>query len=318
MAYYPTVFGYGSGKADSFDVFVEVSKYDVRKSVFYGEETSELLNDCFYFILTRLRELFRDGGRCFEDLIFYPLAREVAWTPFRRALFYPGVDQSDREVVLTEKEVYTCRGGKWRGTNVMLVDQGRKLIGYVMKEMESCLRRTMKFKYKLTANVKVCDEKTLAAFAEVGIQLPELIQSAVAEFYRVLTHKEVNVDMSNLGRIRVEALATQEKLIVPEEEDIRVVEVEKPEPKAPVTTTFTADPWQLFKTSLTDIESDALQRLLAGDSVQSFAKEKMIMLEVLVDGINDKAMDHVGDAVLELEDDVVVYEEYIEELVAIL
>ena len=39
-----------------------------------------------------------------------------------------------------------------------------------------------------------------------------------------------------------------------------------------------------------------------------------MMLEVLLDGINEKAMDAIGDAVLEMDDTVVVYEEYREKL----
>jgi len=314
-SYYPEIFARSSYQQDSFYLFAPLSKYDIEKSIFYTDEHREIIHDCFHYVLEQLRAAFNGRDQDFEDLVFYPLKSPTSWTPFNRALFYPNHPQEDRTVNLTQREIYHCKDGAWTCTSTMLTDSGRNLISYIFKEMEVALRQTMKFKYKLTANTKDCDEKTLANLAETGIHFPEFIHNSTAEFYRILTHKEVKVDMSSLKQIRVEALETQEKLIVPEEEEIKIVNIEKPKPLEPSSsTTSTTDPWQQFKTSLTEVELVTLQKLLAGDSVKAFAKEKMIMLEVLVDGINDKAMDHVGDTLLEIEDDVVVHEEYVVEL----
>jgi len=312
-SHYPEIFAYDSHKQDSFHLFASLSKYDIGKSVFYTDEHRVMIQDCFHYLLQQLRAPFKDTDQAFEDFIFYPLTEQTNWTPFSRALFYPKHPQEDRKVKLSEREIYRCKDGTWEYTGTRLTDSGRHLISYLLKEVEVSLRQTVKFKYKLTANSKDCDEKTLTALEEVGIQFPDFIQNAVTEFYRQMTHKEIKVDVSNLGRIRVEALETQEKLIVPEEE-VKVTKVEKTVIEAPLVTTSTTDPWQPFKTSLTDIERETLKRLLAGNSVQPFAKEKMIMLEVLVDGINDKAMDTIGDTLLEIDDDVVVHEEYMVEL----
>ena len=49
---------------------------------------------------------------------------------------------------------------------------------------------------------------------------------------------------------------------------------------------------------------------LKGGNIKQFAGQNKIMLEVLADGINEKAADCLGDNILELEDDMVIYEEY--------
>ncbi|MCL2560310.1 MAG: TerB N-terminal domain-containing protein [Turicibacter sp.] len=316
MMHYPSVFGYDSDKAHSFELFAGISKYDIKKSVFYSDETQVMINDCFHFILERMRGLFREQGHCFEDLIFYPLNKVVAWTPFNRALFYPAFLQTNREVMLSEKEAYQCHENRWRYQSVMLTDGGRRLVDYLMKQMEAVLRQTVKFKYKLTANLNMCDDKSLAAFARMGIALPELIQTCVKAFYTEFTRKIITVDTGNLQQIRTEALQTQEKLIVPEDSEPANLVKESPAPviapTLPVSaeTNVTLDPWQDLKSSFTPVEAEALAVIFEGRSVKEFALQKAMMLEVLVDGINDKAMDAVGDAIVEIEDDVVVYEDY--------
>ena len=314
--HYPLVFGYNSDKENSFALFSGISKYNIKKSVFFTDENKEIINDSFYFILERFREHFQSKGQCFEDLIFYPLAKVVTWTPFNRALFYPAFKQPEkRQVAISDKEVYNYNGTRWQYKSVMLSDHGRQLVGYIMKEMECSLRKIVKFKYKLTANPNVCDDKALATFEQVGISLAEFIQASVQDFYALRTRKIITVDTGNLKQIRQDALKTQEKLIVPEEADPIKHIPEQPVSQPILTTVSTFDQWDELKKELTDIEIEALKLILDGQSIKEFALKKMVMLEVLVDGINDKAMDSVGDTLLELDDVVMIYNEYRENLI---
>ena len=332
IMHYPTVFGYDSNQANSLDLFASISKYDIKKSVFYTEETQKMIHDCFYFILTQLRQLFQKQNACFEDLIFYPLTKEVAWIPFNRALFYPAFKQTNREIMLTEKEIYRHQDGRWLYKSAMLADNGRQLVGYILKEMESCLRRVVKYKYKLKANPDVCDEQALDKLEEMGIVFPTFIEQAVTDFHRQMTHQEVKVDLKNLGRIRQEAYETQEKLIVPEEEnvkfdvanfsaikadmfesrDVDIVEIESAD--IPTMASLALTSWDELKAALTTVECEALRLVARGQSLKDFAREHLVMLEVLVDGINDKAMDFVGDTLLEIDDDVILYDDYLDDV----
>jgi len=310
MMQYPTVFGYESGKQDSFDLFTSISKYDVKQSIFYSDQTRDMINNCFYFILNRFRERFREQEQCFEDLVFYPLDKETTWTPFSRALFYPALRQPDRQVVISAREVYNCRENRWQYKRVMLSEQGRRLIGYIMKEMECSLRQAVKFKHKLTANPDICDAGTHTKLEKMGILLPQFVQTCVMEFYRMFTRKIISVDAGNLQHIRQQALQTQEKLIVPEEGGHSDREVQQPDRQTMVTAPAVSDAWSELKAILTQIELEALELILHDQSIKIFAMQNMVMLEVLVDGINQKAMDCIGDALLELDETVSIYEEY--------
>ena len=306
---YPTVFGYSSNEENSFEIFARISKYKIKESVFYTEENQEIISKCFFFILERFREVFREDNHCFEDLIFYSQSEGLSWSPFRRALFYPMLERSNRQVVISEKEVYTCTDEGWQYKGVMLSEQGRRLIGYVMREMECSLRKILKFRHKLTANPEVCSERNLTTLKEKGIVFPKVIEEWVVGFYRLYTRTEVKVDAHNLHQIRKQALQTQEKLIVPEEGPC-----EKDEMQEELEKTKDNDPWSNFKESLVEVEKEALMLLLEEQPIHSLAMERGIMLEVLIDGINEKAMDSIGDTLLEVDDTVSIYEEYKEKL----
>ena len=134
------------------------------------------------------------------------------------------------------------------------------------------------------------------------------------EYYALSTRRTVSVDVGNLNQIRRDSQMIQEKLILPEEE---------PKPIAPVEPTPSAEPspadmWSEWSRSLSDLEREAVKIMLRGQDIRTFAVQNRIMLEVLADSINQKAMDFLGDTILELDDTPVLYEDYTDKLAEIL
>lgn len=311
--YYPKVFAYTSEKEDSLDVYADLSKYDIRKSIFYTEETKPLIGDCFYFLLSYFRKLCKEKKKIFEDFIFYPMHKESDWKPFAGALFYPYLEQEERAIELSPREVYRCTNNRWTYRSVLLKDEGKCLVGYIIKEMEVALRTALHFRYKLRSSPDMCSPKILKRLQSVGIHFPEKIAEGVRAFLALRNRTEVRIDPAAVGRIRREALETQDKLIVPEEDS----KIEEPINSASPMPIMEGNPWQEFFSSLTNIEAIALRAALVGQSVKDVAKDSKIMLEVLLDGINGKAMDIIGDTILEMGDTVVVYDEYKEKLMEV-
>ena len=185
-------------------------------------------------------------------------------------------------------------------------------------------------------------------------ELDKIIERATLRFYKESTRTVVVVDHKNLSRIREEALETQEQLIVEDDNGNRTanddysqtsqptsIKANSPEPResqnitqAPVgdelarpdlppatdppiaaTESEPENGWAALKSALTRVELKALSIALQdSENVKAFADENGIMLEVLADGINEKATDHIGDGILEVTDSVLVYEEYIGEV----
>ncbi len=408
-AYYPGM----KDEEEGFDFYCAISKYDIRKSVFYGEGREDMIQRCFFFTLERLREALAKGGFAFESCLFQPARNMSIWVPFKGALFYPSVRQRDRKVVLSRREVYVCSHNEWTCSAMITADSGRRLLGYVMKQTEAVLREVTKFKYKLSANPNMLSPVMADELKKAGICLETVITDAVKAFYKEENRTVVRVSAGALEKIRREAYAIQEKLTVPEEgillsehtvseEGISLSEHTVPEegilfsglagaeavhdadgknqaqrlveagdvpgkkdasksreesaegenvskknliadqkdipdimlaelpdgmrtelPHSNQDTRIQAaeytekgtgnDEWKALREALTEMERQALNIILNDKTnLKLFADQQGIMLEVLAEGINEKASDMVGDGLL--DNDFEVYEDYLEDV----
>lgn len=72
-------------------------------------------------------------------------------------------------------------------------------------------------------------------------------------------------------------------------------------------------PWDVLGQTLSEIERKALAIALTGESsLKKYADECGIMLEVLVEGINEKAIDIIGDHLM--DDEFMIYDDYKEDV----
>lgn len=316
--HYPKI----SDSKNNFDLFCTISKYDIRKSIFFTEETSELITGCFYFVIKKIRKDFEIAGINLDDALFSPTKKMVIWKPFKEALFYQWLNQPDRRVVISENEIYICNKNEWTFSTIITTEKGRQFIGYVMKQMEAVLRKVTKYKFKITASIDMINQETLNELKKSGLFIEKIVSSAVTEFYREATRTVVKVDNASLARIRQEAVATQKSLIV-EEQTEQIASV-------PIQTTLSlqsqnifvdssyndsepvSDGWKNLKAALSKIELQALAIMLQGENIKKFADSNAVMLEVLADGINEKAMDYMGDNIL--DDELAIYEDYKEQI----
>lgn len=322
--YYPKM----TDTDDNFDLFCAISKYDIRKSTFFTDDKVKLITDCFYFVIKKLRQAFVDSGMYFDELIFQPTKKMSEWKPFKDALFYQWLKQTDRRIVLSENEIYICSNNKWAFNTVITSENGRQLIGYIMKQMEVVLRKVTKYKFKLSANINTVKHEAVGKLNKAGLSLEIIVSDAIVEFYKEATKTVVIVDHGALSRIRQEALVTQEKLIVPEQEkqfdpaifsqkslDLSYTAMQdKPSMSLPeIEPTPVYDAWKSLKNKLTEIEIEALSVVLHGEiELKKYADECGIMLEVLLEGINEKAIDFIGDNLL--DDEFVLYDDYKEQV----
>ncbi len=312
---------------NNFDLYCTISKYDIRKSAFYTKENIELITDCFYFVIQVIRQKFLKNGIHFAASIFQPTKKMKEWRPFKDALFHPWMKQGDRQVVLSENEIYICSNNKWAFNTVITSDSSKQLMGYIIKQMEVALRKATNYKYKLSASIDMVNHEAVVKLNQAGLSLEAIINDAVTQFYREATKTVVVVDQEALSRIREEALLTQEKLIVSEEEkpftpilpeqkpmDIIVTSIQDlPSNPSDNEPTPVSGPWESLKNTLTEIEIKALSVVLHNElELKTFADECGIMLEVLVDGINEKAMDLIGDSLI--DDEFIIYDDYKEQV----
>jgi hypothetical protein len=319
---------------NDFSFYADLSPYRIRRSAFYNAGNEKMIEDCFGHIVERLGVLLARFDLTLNDLI-YDGSKERRWQPFGNAIFYMGPEcmpKGERRVRLSGCE-YRFANGRWTCLDEgNAAPNGKNLLGYVFKRMEQLLRRACKFKYKLSADGGSLDgrqlDRLLPGVGYAGL-LAE-IDAAVKEYYIDSRKTVVRVDESNLEKIRQNARITQEKLTVAEDGGADAGELMSaggpsvlpaPEPSvfdaAPEKAPEARDVWGLFAASLEPVEAGAVKKILEGASAKTlfdYAKENCLMLEVLLDNINRKALDAAGDAILEFADEIFIYDDYIERL----
>ena len=343
--YYSLTLLFDENVENKLELWNGISGYDVTKSKFYNDGNEKLLSDCFISVFSEIQNFCIERNTRFEDLLIYSVSRRSPWQPFKQAHFGSRVKQTDRELIISDFERYYCKHGQWTANLPIYYSSQKDFVGYVLKKTEACLRQAVKYKYKLVADIKPGSKpfRELQRPAAKRVELDKVIEKAVADFHRNLTRTVVKVDHANLARIRIEALDTQEQLIVPEtkqgdgssvlkqgdgssvllhppvghEVSITPQASRQPEDEVKLTMSF-ADGWKALKEALTDIERQALSIAFnEGAGVKAFADENGIMLEVLADGINEKAADFIGDSILEIDDEMILYDEYRDNIVSL-
>lgn len=344
----------------SFDKLDKISKYNIKKSSFYSEDTKDLIKECYDFVINKIKGILAKSGLELDGFIFQYSKNISEWIPFEGALFYKHLKQANRQIIITRDEIYTYNQNRCFRSAYVLKDSGRQLITYIIKRMEIILRKLKNYnKFKISANLSMINTETLLKLGALGISIEKVVSDATVEFYSEKNKTIVSVDESSLNKIRMESLEVQEKLIIPEndleqfsvfsdkfdksevkassimteiknevtkeKESLEILNIDKLdriEEKLDfpiIGQSFENDIWIRFKNSLNETELKALNIIFKNDvDIKRFVDEKGLMIEVLIDSINEKAFDNIGDNILEFDENIIIYEEYKEQVFAIL
>ena len=331
--------------------WLSVGTYDISKSTFYKSSADNLalFRIAFHKAIEAMEKKCLDLGKNLQDMFYYR-SSTASWLPFDSAVFYPWLKQNDREVRLSSYHVYACSNNKWTTRKATPYKHKDELVGYFVKDLELQLRNILDFKGKLAINTAKLNvaEALIEGMGTSMQELSQLFYNTAKAVHYDLTRIVVTVDKQNVERIREEAEVIQDKLIVEEsaplkesvpavldtpdisQDDVHdvmypsviavppVVPTQPPvisdSPQNPLSETETS-PWATLKNTLSATELEALKISLENpENIKSFADENGIMLEILADGINEKAMDIMGDNILELSDTMVIYEDYLSEI----
>ncbi len=311
---------------DFYAFYAPLSAYKPEQSRFYTEDTGREMRACFNYLAASLVRYQQEGGPDWEKRIFCEQAGNI-WQPFPKALYDPScIGGESRTVRFSDTEVYWYDGVRWKSSrNRMCKESGRRLIGLLFKRVEQFYRQASGYRYRLNVDPggMLSEEKGFW----------QRVDGAIQEYYRLSHRKVVTVDPVHLDRIRENALQTQEKLLVEPEtypETEAPAEGDTPgsewtsageegaeAPLAVESSPEGGDPWAALVYSFTAAEREAVRLLLDGaplNALYDSARRHDQMLEVLVDGLNQKALDAVGDTLVELSDAAVLYDDYREDL----
>ena len=310
-----------------------LSTHRLRESRLYRDEP-DALREVACAVFERLVRYYH-GSRS-QDLVesLFGARREMPHLMFASAVFYPGGRHPDCVYRLGETRSYQCRGGIW--TCTALHDGGGRSakLGQVLRAVDRQLRDALGYPHPLKERG---DPKYLVQLVDREVRDYLAWREAHAPV-------RVEIDLSKLAGIRVAAATTREALLVDEEReeapaeaaagDVPAVAPEQPpvaEPPAADTEKNTpaasapparqAAPAQARpedeKDAPCELSADELallEALLTGQTPRAAGAD------LLVDAVNEKLFDLVGDTVLEFGDDGAprLVEDYVDDVRAAL
>ncbi|MDR1699854.1 MAG: TerB N-terminal domain-containing protein, partial [Lachnoclostridium sp.] len=333
---------------DKLKIIELSSSFYVTDGRFYktaNEEVKSIIERCICYVLTNLRKHF--GKRDIDlNKLFYSIRQESDYTIFLGAIFdREGYENSNTcyQVKINARESYKKRKCDWC-KEVVIYNTYNSAVGFLLKAIEVKMRQhfNCKLKLKMPSITPVVNcflnSESNASYNNMedlnhitpwkkhvvdlltNINLESVIEQFIKEFcqkHYILIEKDkitevkpVNIDLTKLDKIRDDHYQTAEKLHT-EEKDDEPVNLHKTEQKN-LTNTPPAAGGGIsgFLDDLTNEERRLIHIVLNHQSISEIEDP-----ELLVDDINEKALHHMEDNLIEnIDGQYSIYEEYQGEL----
>ena len=268
----------------------ELSTYRPLESRLFREDPDAIRDVCCTVFEQLARYYQRSRAQGLTESLFgrpSPLPHLM----FASAVFYPGARHPDCTYVLDETCRFECRGGIW--TCHALHDGGSRSarLGQVLRAADRQLRDALGYPHPLKDRA---DPKYLT-------QLIDRVVRDYVSWREAHAPRRVEIDLSKLAGIRSSAAVTREALLVDEEREERPGPVEPPAPTGADEPEAGGSDAPAAGAAATDLglspeELGLLSALLAGRPASPAP------VDLLVDSINEKLFDLVGDTVLEFDE----------------
>lgn len=295
------------------------SNYNLLKSAFYKKYSTDV-EAVVYKVYSELTEYYKKNRKRPLFNRFFGIANTSSYYMFSWAVFYKK-DKTDRIKVINTCESYSMSLGYWQCTYYPKTGKKNKVIGELLKTIDDTMRDVYNFKHPLTlekttklntdlikkvVNNYYLENKPMLDFAKKGKKKANEEDSARAP---------ITIDISKFNEIRLAAEIIQDKLLI---------EKDKPEPTLEPVSEVKKEVVQQPESDnkfLDSIETAIVLAILESDllKLNNLLRTNGLMLSVVIDSINEKLFDTIGDMVIELDGDVpIIIEDYLDQLKGLL
>lgn len=309
--------------------FDSISSYHILSSKIMEHKYSFLLDLIIPEIFKNLDKYFNENNYSFNKILFGEL-KQSEWLPFKGAIYYDNNLLGNSQITLNGYEKYYKIKNNYYKETFEFSDESKWLMGYILKNIEIILRECLKFSRNLKANINMLEpikvNENLYKFL-IDKRIIDIINNTIKKYLiehkndinRIVTEeqkKEIIIDSKQFDDIRASSNRVQEKLIVEEEniEPKRIEELTEIEQ-------FKLESDNIFTNlivNLNEIEKNFLTLILSNENKQNlidFCKKNNILYEIMLENINNKSLEIIGDNLIEdCENEVIIYAEYIDSI----
>lgn len=316
------------------DVVCGLSKYDIRRHALFSQHPQEAMEATTDVLRALIPLLEKMEHHKFETFCLGKRVRRQT-SMFRAAIFYQPHPVMDAEINVSPRHRYFCKKGMWSKDVFVVTSLGvRSLLGQILREIDFQLRQLLGVKPLLREGV-IDDFYRHAILSAVEQWRMKKHAKDMAD-RREARLRRASIDFGLLGRIRNDAEVVQDKLLDGIDSD--ELEIgdnkdmdEKPKslpvelqvndgkenkninpslsnmkellPKVSLESNpLLSEKAQTENKKAPDMESvekQFLSLLLSGGDWKTFLRDVHVPEGVMVEGINNRMMDMLGDIVLE-------------------
>jgi len=264
------------------------------------------ISNLFNFCIQKLWGYIEDLGLAFMVLFLgVDNERRGNWSAFSQCIYVPDEILENKSVYISDYDSYDYNAvyRKWNCVSASAINKKAiYLVEYIMKRLTANLHKQKRPKIQ-EKRVKGMFPSSPAYSKYIAAILDKSFDNAIDYAFREHERIVVKVDCNLLEGVRKSADENLEKLIVNYEEiderpdqetnletNLQVSEIIEPE-----------NSWYLFYSNLSDIQCKAIDSLLnrKPNEIVALARLEGIMAEVLIDSINNVALEHIGDYIIE-------------------
>lgn len=340
------------GDSELFASLERLSSYRIGRSRLMGEE-GPLLRAAVCDCWRTLADYYRSHRKKTLFLHLFGSFAPRPYAMFGTALFWPRAPHEDAERRLGPLELYVCKDGRWTCTSLHGSAAANREVGALLKTVDSKLRERLGFEHPLKEAalpkyaMRIIEKRIDALVAE------REQRAAAEERARIeAERRRIAIDFSKLSGIRAEAALSCEALLVDEERETDVEDradaasgSRPPEEETAGETAARADASAdgaagtasddqaaaIDRTATEDrdaadaaappfspTETAYLRLLLEGapaDERRAALQAAGISEAMMIDAVNEKTLDELGDVILEEgADGPEILEDYIEDV----
>lgn len=287
-----------------FHKYDNLSSYKITNSKFFSDKKHREL-----FILV-IPDIFKNIFKyCEENNIsikkeLFGLKYTRMWLPFVNCSFGLNKKRDNQTVNVSDYEQYVCNNNTWTKITYQKPYSYKKLFAYIFKKTEEILRKRTNYKTKITTNksnmIPILPKGKDVFEFFMGNELDKIILNTILEKSKNYNKKEYSFNAENILKIKDITISNEDKLIVEDYTEELRNERNTQEIKSEI---FNSAEVKFLKSLINNTEN-----------IISICKFHNIPIEIMIDNINEKFYDIIGDNIIESIDNIEIYEDYIEDV----
>ncbi len=324
----------GTEEEKLFQAIVSLSSYEIPKSSFYKKHP-EMMQQVICRTYLEMSEYMRKEGKMMYSEKCFGRGDVGSYRMFRSAMFYDHKKYEDYLYEVSPALRFYCRKGQWTREDYAGIAKKSGILADLCRETDRLLREKTNFGHPLKKKINAGAESKIAevtidrylkeknekkkAVLTIDLSVLENIRRDAAQTrdFLLVEEDECRSDQEYIAEDRNETVnITIEKVNITQKEDDLISDQDHQSEQISIKNETKTEEKEPEESSIfNENERYLIQSLLNKVPWEAALRGQHLSVEMLVDEINDRMMDVIGDTVIEFDGSIpTLVEDYIPDL----